>query len=143
MNCNFCIEQLDDYRDGKLTEDDSIQVKTHLENCADCMEVYKLLVLTELVISEEKNTESNPFLVTRIISKINQSEKTLNQFDKIPVYQSVLKPVLVTISIVAAIFFGVIIGREYNSPIRSTNIPVELLYINDATLESIDFLSNM
>jgi len=57
---------------GELPEDIRIQVENHLGICRDCAESYRLNKLAFNVILEEKEIESNPFLVTRIMAGIEE-----------------------------------------------------------------------
>ena len=138
MNCHLCQKELDAYYGGCLTEQSRIQVKTHLESCPDCLESYQLLVLANKVMETEKQEQSNPFLVTRIMAGIEEMEAKSSSTLQIPAYQKIFKPVLISISLAASIFFGVVLGSTYLSTESYQRIPVELSYMNDATLESVD-----
>ena len=45
MNCENCQELLSDYFDGRLGENESASLEAHLEECLECNEVSKDLVL--------------------------------------------------------------------------------------------------
>jgi len=55
---------------------------------------------------------------------------------------SALRSAIIATSLAAAIFFGVIMGNIYKPSSSAKAIPVELALINDATIESVDVLSN-
>jgi predicted anti-sigma-YlaC factor YlaD len=142
MNCKLCIQELEAYREGKLPEDIRTQVKTHLGNCNHCRTIYSLEDLTERVIQEEKGIQLNPFLSTRIMTGIEELEQKIGIVMPIPVYQKVLKPALITVSLAVAILVGVMAGNIYKPASTASEVPVELTYMNDAALESVDFLAN-
>jgi len=143
MNCQLCQKELDAYQEGKLPEGIRIQVETHLDKCKVCAESYQLISLANKVMDEEKEMKSNPFLVTRIMASIEELEQNRESYQRIPAYQSILKPALISVSIAAAIFIGVLVGNIY-LPTQSINkLPVEMTYMNDAALESVDLFSQL
>lgn len=143
MNCNLCKPNLEMYHKGNLPEGISVQVKAHLETCNDCNAIYQMEVIANRVILEEKDIQSNPFLATRVMAGIELLESRPLNSQPIPFNGRGLKPALVTISLAAAVFIGVLVGNIYQ-PVPDTNeIPVELTYMNDAALESVDLLSNI
>jgi predicted anti-sigma-YlaC factor YlaD len=140
MNCKLCKKELESYREGRLPEGSRAQVKAHLEDCEDCAESYQMMMLADKVMAEEKSVQSNPFLATRVMAGIEAIEQ--RQTDRIPLYRKVIKPALVTISLTIAILIGVLVGNVYQSTSQQGNIPVELTYMDDAALESVNLLSN-
>ena len=143
MNCQLCQKELDAYREGLLPEGIRVQVETHLGECKECAESFHLVSLSNQVMEEEKRLQSNPFLVTRIMAGIEELEQNRVRQQRIPSYQKVLKPVLISVSIVAAIFIGVIVGNVYLPTHPTNNLPVEMSYMNDAALESVDLFSQL
>jgi hypothetical protein len=142
MNCNLCKQELEGYREGKLPEGIEVQVKAHMEDCKDCAAIYQMESLVSKVINEEKAIKSNPFLATRVMAGIEALEQKPVNREHIPVYKKVLKPVLVTITVAASILIGVLVGNVYQPASDSNKIPVELTYMNDAALESVDLVAN-
>ena len=140
MNCQLCQKESDAYREGRLPADTRTQVETHLRVCKKCAESYKLQTLAERVINKEKELLPNPFLQTRIMAQIENLETSRNRV--IPTYMRALRPAVITTSLAAAIFLGVIMGNIYKPSSSAKTIPVELSLINDATIESVDILSN-
>jgi mycothiol system anti-sigma-R factor len=41
INCRECAKALNPYLDRELSDEDVIQVRSHLEACGGCLEVYK------------------------------------------------------------------------------------------------------
>lgn len=140
MNCQLCQKELDAYRRGILSGDLKTQIEKHLTNCADCSEIYKMLSLTEEVIDREKSMEPDLKLAVAVMARLENSEMplpvTLSPFTRI------WRPVLITTSMAAAIFTGVLIGKIYKPSVRTTTIPVELALMDDAAIESVNVLSN-
>ena len=143
MNCQLCQKEFDAYREDKLSGVVRVQVEAHLESCPDCSVSYQLLILANKVMDAEKETQSNPFLVTRIMSGIEEMESKNRSFQPILTYQRILKPILIGVSLAAAIFSGVVLGSTYLSTESDQRVPVELSYMNDAALESVDLLSQI
>jgi hypothetical protein len=74
---------------------------------------------------------------------IEELEQNRANYQRTPSFQRVLKPVLISVSIAAAIFIGVLVGDIY-FPAQPTNkLPVEMTYMNDAALESVDLFSKL
>jgi predicted anti-sigma-YlaC factor YlaD len=139
MNCALCQNELEAYLEGRLPDGIRVQVESHLAKCDLCAEAFQLIQIAEKVMNEEKGEQSNPFLVTRIMAEIEALEQTR----RIPVYQKVLKPVLISVSIAAAILVGVVSGNIYKPTHTANTVPVEMSYMNDAALESVDmFVTN-
>ena len=143
MNCQLCQKELDAYQEGTLPEGIRIQVETHLGECKACAESFQLVSLSNKVMDAEKEIKSNPFLVTRIMAGIEELEQNQVSYQRVPAYRSVLKPAFISVSIAAAIFIGVLVGNIY-LPTQSINkLPVEMTYMNDAALESVDLFSEL
>ncbi len=138
MNCQSCQNAFEDHRRGTLTDDIRTQFESHLQGCTGCTEVYKLLTLAERVIDHEKKLQSNPFLSTRIMARIEAIKSP--GLRRIPVFTEFAKSFLLTIMLAMVIAAGVAIGSMY-IPQRGS-IPDEMALIDDAAIESVDVLSN-
>ena len=143
MNCQLCQNEFDAYREGTLPDGTRIQVEKHLKSCSVCFECFQLLTLANEVMDAESKVQSNPFLVTRIMSGIEEMEQKSRSHQHISAYQKVLRPILISASLAAAIFTGVLVGSAYLSTESERKIPVELSYLNDAALESVDLFSQL
>jgi len=142
MKCQLCQKELEAYHEGLLPEGTKAQVELHLSNCKECSEILQMLILADKVMSEEKSVQSNPFLSTRIMAGIEALEQAQASVQGIPAYQRLLKPVLISISVAAAIFIGVFAGNIYSPHQTLKAVPVEMAYMNDAALESVSMFSN-
>ncbi|MFN8255631.1 MAG: zf-HC2 domain-containing protein [Bacteroidales bacterium] len=138
MNCESCKSELEAYREGRLQEGMTLQVKAHLESCVECYTFFKFETLVEKIINEEKGLHPNPFIGTRVVEQLETMEKKINY----PVYPKVLKPVFITASIFIAVFVGIIAGNLYQTPSANSQIPYEIRYIDDTSIESVELLAN-
>jgi len=138
MNCQLCQKELDAYCQGNLPGNIRTQVENHLKGCERCASAFAQTQLLNRVINEEREIQSNPFLVTRIMEGIESSsvERPVHQ----PVFMKVLRPAIITTSLAAAVFAGVLLGGFANtSPDR---MPAELAMMDDMAIESVSMLSN-
>lgn len=140
MNCALCQNYLDAWLAGTLPDHLKIQVESHLNRCLPCREAAELLKLSEVVIAGEKQTEPNPFLVTRVMAAIEANEASVGH--PVPGFIRLLRPVAITLSLATAIFAGIFLGRLAESTTLPGNVPMELVLINDAEMEAIGPLSN-
>jgi predicted anti-sigma-YlaC factor YlaD len=131
---------LDAYPGGRLPDDIKTQVEKHLQYCADCAETYNLELLTEKIINQEKLISPDPYLTTRIMAQIEISETTAHK--SMSPFTRIIKPALITVSMAAAIFAGVMIGSIYKPSVRVLQRPLELALIDDVAIEAVDILSN-
>lgn len=140
MNCQLCQKELDACRDGKLPGDLKIQVESHLKECETCSEIFRLQLLADKVIDREKELQADPFRVTRIMAGIDNLKGS--GYEPANPFIRVLKPLLVTASMAAAIFFGIMLGNLSGPVADRMTIPVELALIDDASIESVNILLN-
>ena len=140
MNCKLCQKEMDAYRKGKLPGDMMIQVEYHLKECKICAAIYKMEILAEKVIDQEKQLEPDPFIATRIMAFVDNLEES--RYQTAGLLTRIMKPVLITVSMAAAIFFGIILG-DLSVPVSERNdLPIELALIDDASIESVNILLN-
>jgi predicted anti-sigma-YlaC factor YlaD len=138
MKCELCKLELEAYREGNLPGGIMKQVEEHLKNCKDCNEINNLEIISNRVIDQEKETQSNPFLAIRVMAEIELLES--NHY--VPAYKKILKPAIIMVSLTAAILLGIIAGSIYQPIVSSDEIPVEMVYMDDASLESVELLAN-
>jgi anti-sigma factor RsiW len=140
MNCQLCQEESDKYLEGKLSDDFRIQVESHLQQCTECAESYRIQSIADSIINEEKTISPDVNLTARIMDRIESMENTGRKISK--PFMRVLQPALIITSMAAAIFIGVLIGNIYKPSGTIISKPVELSLIDDAAIESVDILSN-
>lgn len=140
MNCQLCQKEMDAYHEDRLPRDTRTKVDAHLETCKECAEIFRVQTLADRVINQEKGLLSNPFLSTRIMTRIENLETP--EYNTIPILQRVLRPAIITASLAIAIFFGVMMGNIYQPAGSTRAIPIELALIDDAAIESVNILLN-
>jgi predicted anti-sigma-YlaC factor YlaD len=137
MNCKLCQSELENYLEGNLPDGKRSLLEQHLDQCDTCSETLKLLRLADNVIDIERKSESNPFLATRIMSAIEELEQKQRKPVYYPLFGKVLKPVLITATLAIALLLGIVAGNLGRPTILSSQIPDEMIYINDANIESL------
>ncbi|MCW3786572.1 zf-HC2 domain-containing protein [Plebeiibacterium sediminum] len=139
MNCSSCQKQLESFIEGNASGDIQMSLKTHLEECEECHKVYTAMVITNRVISQEKELKVNPFISTRIMEHINQQEEiSVNKNFEL---SRILQPALLTASVALALFIGISAGNMYQKTTTAQNsIPEELMLMNDASMESLNLI---
>lgn len=85
------------------------------------------------LIKREKQMEPNPFLTTRVMAAIENSEKQSqrSELKRVPLWQAIL----VTMSLVAVALLGITIGNAY---VDSTSSKM-VVNINDSQIENLGF----
>ena len=141
MNCSLCKENVEEYLKGRLPEDMKKSLRTHLKECEECNAYFTSLVLAEKMVAGDLEAEPNPFLLTRIMARVQALHE--DKSTKVnPVFGRILQPALITLSLAAAIFAGIAAGSLFNSASTSGNVPEEFVYFDDASLESLSLLTN-
>ncbi len=136
MNCQSCLGESDSYIKDNMPSGLRKQVEDHLCICSKCEDIYRRLKFADRVINKEKEELSNPFLLTRIMAKIENStilpEKTNS------IYNRAFKPAIIALTLATSVLTGVFLGNIYEPVGNKDKIPYELAIINDATIESVD-----
>lgn len=138
MNCKDYQDKFDKYIEGRLDDNLRMEFDDHLEKCSECREQIGLIKLSDLVISEEKKIESNPFLTSKIMAGLEVKQSARPESLSEILSKRVLRPVLVAGSIILAVILGISVGNMSSTVYLSQQIPDELIYINDAEIESLD-----
>lgn len=133
MNCFTCEHYFDAYFEGVLSSEMKSQMEEHLDSCKSCAEMYALWQKAEYMIKEEKSTSFNPFLATRVMSKLEMPSETAAR------KQLVFKPVTIAFIVGIAVFLGVILGNLYQPVKLHPAISEEMFYLNDGAIEPIAF----
>jgi anti-sigma factor RsiW len=138
MNCKYYQKEFEKYLEGNLPESTRLQVAEHLEECPACHEEFRLLELAENLINEEKRLESNPFISTRVMARIEEIERRPKEsvFDNL--FGRAIKPVLITATLTAALLLGIFAGSLNSRLDQSVQIPEEISYMDDVLIESLD-----
>ena len=137
MNCELFHKEFDAWHKDILTPAMRDMVESHIKTCSDCNEFYRVQILTDRVIAGEKELQVNPYISARVMAEIENRQAEGKVF-----FPLILRPVLITVSMVAAIFLGVMMGSIPQRNLNGNELPVELALIDDAGLESIGILLN-
>lgn len=122
-----------------MPSDMMTQVELHLNKCDSCRSIYNAQLLADRIISFEKETEPDPFLLTRVMARIENLEN--EGYEKEYIKLGILRPALIAVSLAAAVFLGIMLGGLSRHVAYEDKVPIELALINDASLESVEILS--
>ncbi len=136
MNCQLCKKHLDAHIGGRLPEDVQSALRTHLGGCEECNSYYISMLVTGKMVEKELTAEPNPFLVTRIMAKVESLQEAASEV-RPSFTRRVLQPALVILMLAAAVFAGITAGKAFYSSVQPVGVPEELVYLNDASLESL------
>lgn len=142
MDCKLCQEEIERYLEGSLPEGTKFKVAEHLKECAKCNGEFMFLKLADKVICEEKELESDPFLVTRVMALIENVEQKPGYYVFSRIFGKALKPALITVTLTVALLLGIVAGSLNNPVDQLIQIPDELSYMDDAFIESLEFYLN-
>jgi hypothetical protein len=140
MDCQICHKELDEYTGGKPEDNMYDQVKAHPEICEECDQINRLRILADRVINFEKEIRPDNYLSSRIMALLEKEEE--RSYDGTSGFLKLLKPALITTSLAAAIFAGVMMGNIYKPSSGQLSRPVEFALIDDDAIESVYVLSN-
>lgn len=138
MNCSTCQNNLIAYLEEKLPIGMQSDIADHLESCTKCLDLFTEMKITYGIIDAEKAIECNPFLATRVMAAIESKEITLNRE---PAFKRILQTALIAASITIAVLGGMEAGTLYSTVPANKVIPDEMVYMNDAALESLNIFT--
>ncbi len=79
MNCQICLEKINEYLDNELDSKVTNEINLHLENCSSCKTEYEFLKQI-IEKANELNVEPPKELKQNVLEKINAKEKTKKIF---------------------------------------------------------------
>jgi hypothetical protein len=139
MNCQLCQEKMEAYHGKLLPVGMMTQVKAHLDECTGCAGIYRMVLIADRVMQNESENTPDPFLATRVMAHIErQREQGKIEF----VFSRLLKPAIITVSLAAALFFGIVLGSIPSASSSGEPLPEELAMADDLSIESVGFLVN-
>lgn len=139
MNCDSCRKLSGDFLSKSLPAVTLESIANHLSTCSSCSEFYKLENRIDLLVARDLEQEPGPFVKTRIMAAITNVDKPVHATKRTVL---ALKPVLITLSMAAAIYAGVLIGSILEKKPSADKLPVEMALIDDSVIESIPNLTN-
>lgn len=140
MNCNECQTKITSYPEEKTSPETLRSIKTHLESCKNCRSFYAASGWVDAFVAEEKQVKVNPFMATRVLAQIEKQKAA--KAGSVFIHSLNPQPLLVAASIVLALFLGVSAGSFYQPTNIAEQVPEELLYLNDAEMESLTYFMN-
>lgn len=109
MNCKNYNKQLYQYLDGELPKDMAMQFEQHIKDCKSCENaLIKLQVLNKLISDEKNEFVADPFMSSRVISRLSKSEPVAEQ-------NFTLRYLTITSLAAAGIVIGIFIGSLFAS----------------------------
>lgn len=138
MNCSICKKNLPDYLEGKLSPEFSREVEHHLEHCNNCQELYRALWLVEQIIKDEKGVLPSPNITNKVMDLIHPKNR-INERESI--FQRNLQPLLIAASITLALLGGIKAGNIYSSVKTVKQVPIELVLMDDLSMESVNMIT--
>jgi predicted anti-sigma-YlaC factor YlaD len=139
MDCNICKSEIENYIAGQLPEETMILMKQHLEKCAECSEILRIITVTEKIISEEKSIESNPYLSARVMAIIESGDQKKGYAVPEKSLRGMLRPVVISFAIMGAVILGIKIGKLAPTSNYANQVPDEISYLNDIEIESLGY----
>lgn len=110
-SCQIVHENLFAYTEGSLPDAIKGQFDAHISGCTECANVLSGFYSLLNTIDDQKSIEPRPFAETRILQGI-ESRLEASRRSRIPVFNKVLQPAIISIGIAAAIAIGLFIGYE-------------------------------
>ncbi len=141
MNCNKTDKYLNSYIDGELSFEIANEIKIHLQNCERCHNLHSELQSTLILINRRKTAEPNPFIFTKIKTRLEELSNTKEQRE-ITILKKVIQPIVLSIILITAIFSGVKLGSAYEQANNSkvAGVKTTEYYLNDMCQERLEMI---
>jgi predicted anti-sigma-YlaC factor YlaD len=138
MKCDKLHKDLIFFAEGSLTPERKNEINSHLSECDTCRKFVNELIYSLEIIDKEKRIETNPFLYTKVINKINNYEQSAKTFKVFAL--KILRPVFVILLILFGIFSGIKLGNSYSSRYTDEDSELQIItyYLNDLQHESVE-----
>jgi len=138
MKCKEAHINFTQLLEESLTAELKAKVQQHIDSCNNCQEALAQLQSAYSLIEEEKKSEVNPFLLTRINQHIDEiiENKKGNVFS----YKRILIPAFSTFALIIGMSFGIWFGiATANSQGDNTYAEIEMQsYLNDFQQEYLE-----
>ncbi|MEN8120158.1 MAG: hypothetical protein ABFS35_07415 [Bacteroidota bacterium] len=122
MNCKEVENNLIFFIEGNLAENKLVDIETHLNNCDNCNKLSQKLKADLSLIENDKISEPNPFLYSRISERLQEDESKKNNVIRLKTKQFYIHAAAYAAVVVLAIFLGIGLGADFN---RNSNIAIE------------------
>ena len=144
MDCRDFQNNLFAYMEGELTHEFRDAMAEHTMLCGSCSRLLAGFLAIERAIELDKAQEPNPFFATRILQQLANDKKKHGLFTF-----PVLRPVMLTLALLAALMTGFFIGNHgmsRKSQVSFENNQIEVLksdfHVHDFVDEDITLLTN-
>jgi predicted anti-sigma-YlaC factor YlaD len=142
MNCKACQEIVSKYQKEVIPAEEKSLIKAHLDSCETCQKFFAASKLMNQFVANEKKVQVNPFLATRVMAQIENMEQKKTGKVLVTARVQKLQPFLLAASVIFAVFLGIQAGNLYHPVQASNQTPEELMYLNDAAMESLSVFMN-
>jgi len=115
MNCKQTQNSLLFYIENAVSESISQNIKTHIDGCVSCRNLYQSFLSEVTEIQNYKSIEVKPFLFTRLEQRLEKTAQ--NPFYKLFGFELsfVYKPAIYTLILFAGLFIGISTGINISS----------------------------
>ncbi len=129
MKCKEIHNKIIFYLENDLSKEERKHFEDHLQNCNSCKELLHEMQQTLLVIDTEKHINPNPFVITRIHSKLESLEdKRLAALPQVKLTSTFRVAAAIAVLLIAG-FSGVVLGNKYVSNKLVTTDATEYKYL--------------
>lgn len=133
MDCKIVHHYLIDYQENNLQGGIKLDIEAHFSECESCRQLLTGFQSVEAIIEKARNADPNPYMATRIVQHI---ENELSTYKRTGIF--VLRPILLTSTVISAIAIGILIGKVNSerisgndeNPSQIENLKTEL-FIHD------------
>jgi predicted anti-sigma-YlaC factor YlaD len=129
MKCKEVNKKLSKFIDNKLSQNDNLLIKSHIDNCKICSSNYNNLVNTLNLLKPTKNIEEQAFYYTRLRQKMENKMEVKTSIIDLILGKRIMQASLYLTSIVIAVFIGIQIGSYSNSNDQLSDLSKEEDYI--------------
>ena len=141
MECKDIRQNLFGIVENSLSPVFRTEMENHLTSCMECSEILSEFRQTTALIEKDIAMEDDPFSDTRILQRL-ESAFFPEQLSGHRSYFRILKPALLTLSLIVAILIGYSIGKKGINSIPAASSDQEMesvrsdLFISDLTDEN-------
>jgi anti-sigma factor RsiW len=135
MRCKDFNDDLIFFAEGSLPEKRKVEVESHLKECEECRNFLQVLQEAYIFIEKDKIVETDPFIFTRIMSKLEAPEAVR----RAPSLKLVPSMVAATVFF-AAVTGGVMLGRfcSFSSQPNELILGEEIRFLDEISQEPIE-----
>jgi predicted anti-sigma-YlaC factor YlaD len=134
MKCRTLNNDLFLYAEGRLPQDKREYLESHLKECSGCREYLAFLRKSMIIIEKDREVEHNPFLYSRVVSKLESPDNYQWIYIK-----RLIPSMAFIVLLVVGVLGGINIGRLYSgTDIYSNELKEEIMYLDDIKQESIE-----